>query len=218
MVLRKLVRSNYGRKSPVSIKYENLHSFKEGVVLLCQSILERRRMSRLPDSAHFTIPLMRHQEREGNSLFMLKNTFASVQFVMIWKTRRRAWCAFSGSANLVFNIFGRYLTFNYIWTCRLASAAVMKPKTRISLRNIFWEKCPSKRSIKKISSVYIKQIYSNGYLLQMFSSYFQTPKGIVQKYIKQAKKSSSAICFPLDFENWKSIESIWQNLLRDSQL
>ena len=62
-----------------------------------------------------------------------------------------------------------------------------------------------------------QQIYSNGYLLQMFSSYFQTPKGIVQKYIKQAKKSSSAICFPLDFENWKSIESIWQNLLRDSQ-
>ena len=30
MALHKLVRSNYGRKSPVSIKYENLHSFKEG--------------------------------------------------------------------------------------------------------------------------------------------------------------------------------------------
>ena len=188
------------------------------MVLLCQSILETRRMSHLPGSAHFTIPLMRHQEREGNSLFMLKNTFASVQFVMIWKTRRRTWRAFSGSTNLVFNIFCRYLTLNYIWTCRLASAAGMKPKTiRISLRNIFWEKCPSKRSIKKISSVYIKQIYSNGYLLQMFSSYFQTPKGIVQNYIKQAKKSSSAICFPLDFENWKSIESILENLLRDSQ-
>ena len=42
MVLRKLVRSNYGRKSPVSMKYKNLLSFKEGVVLLCQSILETR--------------------------------------------------------------------------------------------------------------------------------------------------------------------------------
>ena len=176
MVLRKLVRSNYGRKWPVSIKYENLHSFKEGVVLLCQSILERRRMSRLPDSAHFTIPLMRHQEREGNSLFMLKNTFASVQFVMIWKTRRRAWCAFSGSANLVFNIFCRYLTFNYIWTCRLASAAVMKPKTRISLRNIFWEKCPSKRSIKKISSVYINKFTLTAICYKCFQVIFKLQK------------------------------------------
>ena len=40
MALRKLVRRNYGGKSPVSIKYQNLHSFKEGVILLCQSILE----------------------------------------------------------------------------------------------------------------------------------------------------------------------------------
>ena len=30
MVLRKLVRSNYGGKSLVSGKYENLHSFKKG--------------------------------------------------------------------------------------------------------------------------------------------------------------------------------------------
>ena len=53
MVLRKLERSNHGRKSPVSIKYENLHSFKERVILLCQSILETRRTSRLPGSAFY---------------------------------------------------------------------------------------------------------------------------------------------------------------------
>ena len=57
MALRKHVRSNYGRKLTVSIKYENLHSFKEGVILLCQSILETRRISNLHGSALFTIPL-----------------------------------------------------------------------------------------------------------------------------------------------------------------
>ena len=57
MALRKLVRSNYGGESPVSIKYENLHSFKEGVILLCQSILETRRISHLHGSALFKIPL-----------------------------------------------------------------------------------------------------------------------------------------------------------------
>ena len=36
--LRKLIRRNYGRKSPVSIKYQNLTSFKKGVIPLCQSI------------------------------------------------------------------------------------------------------------------------------------------------------------------------------------
>ena len=58
MTLRKLLRSNYSGKPPVSIKYENVHSFKEGVILLCQSILETRRISHLPGSAHFTIPLI----------------------------------------------------------------------------------------------------------------------------------------------------------------
>ena len=57
MALRTLVRSNYGGKLPVSIKYENIHSFKEEAILLCQSILETRRISHLPGSAHFTIPL-----------------------------------------------------------------------------------------------------------------------------------------------------------------
>ena len=59
MALHKLVRSNYGGKLLVSIKYENLHSFKEGVILLCQSILETRRISYLHGSALFTISLRR---------------------------------------------------------------------------------------------------------------------------------------------------------------
>ena len=59
MALRKLVSSNYGGKSPMIIKYENLHSFEKGVILLCQSILESRRISHLPGSAHLTIPLMK---------------------------------------------------------------------------------------------------------------------------------------------------------------
>ena len=35
MALHKLERGNYGGKLPVSIKYQNLHSFKEGLILLC---------------------------------------------------------------------------------------------------------------------------------------------------------------------------------------
>ena len=58
MAWGKLERRNYGEKSPVSIKYQNLHSFKEGLILLCQSVLEMRRMTHLPGSAHFTIPLI----------------------------------------------------------------------------------------------------------------------------------------------------------------
>ena len=48
---------NYGGKSPVSIKYENLYSFKKGVILLCQSILETRRISHLHGSVLFAVPL-----------------------------------------------------------------------------------------------------------------------------------------------------------------
>ena len=58
MALRKLVKRNYGGKSPVSTKYQNLYSFKEGVILLCQSILETRRTTHLRGSALFNIPLM----------------------------------------------------------------------------------------------------------------------------------------------------------------
>ena len=57
MALRKLERRNHGGKWPVSIKYQNFHSFKEGLILLCQSILETRRITHLHGSAHFTIPL-----------------------------------------------------------------------------------------------------------------------------------------------------------------
>ena len=58
MALCKHVRSNYGQKSPVSIKDENLHSFRERMILLCQGVLETRRISHVPGSAHFTIPLI----------------------------------------------------------------------------------------------------------------------------------------------------------------
>ena len=57
MALRKLIRRNYGGKSPVSIKLQNLRSFKGGMIFLCQSILEARIISQLHDSAFFTIPL-----------------------------------------------------------------------------------------------------------------------------------------------------------------
>ena len=57
MALRKLETRNYGGKWPVSIKYQNPHSFKEGLILLCQSILEIRRIAHLRNSAHFAIPL-----------------------------------------------------------------------------------------------------------------------------------------------------------------
>ena len=45
------------------MKYQNLHSFKEGLIFLCQSILETRRITHLHGSSHSsisTIPL-RHK-------------------------------------------------------------------------------------------------------------------------------------------------------------
>ena len=57
MAPHRLVRINYGGKLPVSIEYQNLHSFKEVMIHLSQSILEKRRISRLHGSALFTIPL-----------------------------------------------------------------------------------------------------------------------------------------------------------------
>ena len=57
MALCKLERKNYGGNSPVSIKYQNIHTFKEELILLCQSILETRRITHLHGSALFTIPL-----------------------------------------------------------------------------------------------------------------------------------------------------------------
>ena len=58
MALHKLVKRNYSGKSLVSIKYQNLHSFKERMILLCQSILEARRISHFHGSAPFTVPLI----------------------------------------------------------------------------------------------------------------------------------------------------------------
>ena len=52
MAMHKLKRRNYGGKLPVSIKYQNLHSFKEGLILLFQSILETRRITHLDGSQH----------------------------------------------------------------------------------------------------------------------------------------------------------------------
>ena len=68
MVLHKLVRRNYGRKLQLSIKHQNLHSFKEGMIPLCQSILERKRISHLHGSAFFTIHLI-ELVSFSNSLF-----------------------------------------------------------------------------------------------------------------------------------------------------
>ena len=45
---------------PVSIKYQNLHCFKEELILLYQSILETKSVTHLHGSAHFTIPLRYH--------------------------------------------------------------------------------------------------------------------------------------------------------------
>ena len=69
MALRKLERRNYGGKSPVSIKYQNLHSFKEGLILLCQSILETRRITHLHGSALFTISLRAMKDMASTSSF-----------------------------------------------------------------------------------------------------------------------------------------------------
>ena len=57
MALHKFVTSNDGGKLPVSIRYENLYSFKGVVILICQSILETRRILHLHGTAVFTIPL-----------------------------------------------------------------------------------------------------------------------------------------------------------------
>ena len=90
MTLRKLVRSNYGGKPPVSIKYENVHSFKEGVILLCQSILETRRILHLPGSAHFTIPLSANPTKCSNTFkqFVGNNRrVVAVYLTILW-----GWC------------------------------------------------------------------------------------------------------------------------------
>ena len=82
MALHKLEKRNYGRKWPVSIKYQNLHSFKEQLILLCQRILETRRITHLHGSAHFTIPL--------KTSFMLK--FSSQNSLQSFEILYLIWC------------------------------------------------------------------------------------------------------------------------------
>ena len=67
MALCKLENRNYGGKWSVSIKYQNLHSFKEGLILLHQSILETRRITHFHGSAHFTIPLKTKAKKVKNN-------------------------------------------------------------------------------------------------------------------------------------------------------
>ena len=68
MALHKLVRRNFGGKLPVSIKYQNIRSFKKGMILLCPSILEIRRILHLHDSARFKIPLSANPTNWLNTL------------------------------------------------------------------------------------------------------------------------------------------------------
>ena len=39
-------------------QYQNLHTFKEELIVLCQITLKTRRITHFHGSAHFTIPLM----------------------------------------------------------------------------------------------------------------------------------------------------------------
>ena len=61
----------------MSIKYKNGHSFKEGVILLCQSILETRRISHLSGSHYLTIPLSRENRPKTKKLEELPRSLVS---------------------------------------------------------------------------------------------------------------------------------------------
>ena len=63
MTLRTLVRRNYCRKLPGSIKCHNLHIFNEWVILLCQYIPETRRLLHLHSSGLFAVPLKEHLKK-----------------------------------------------------------------------------------------------------------------------------------------------------------
>ena len=71
MALRKLVRRNYGGKSLVSIKYQNLRSFKEGMILLFQSILESR-----------TIPLKTRHLFNSSNIYLKPEHFLKSKFTL----------------------------------------------------------------------------------------------------------------------------------------
>ena len=98
MALCKLERRNYGRKWPVSIKYQNLHSFKEGLILLCQSILETRRITHLHGWAHFTIPLRFFDNPLWKYIFLKEFLACSGCFGLFSKIKKGSrasfWCTF----------------------------------------------------------------------------------------------------------------------------
>ena len=50
-------KEKHDERLPVGIKSHNLRSFKEGLILLCQGILETRRISHLFSSVLFIFPL-----------------------------------------------------------------------------------------------------------------------------------------------------------------
>ena len=110
MALRKLERRNYGGGWPVSIKYENLYSFKDRLILLCQRILETRRKTHLHCSPHFTIRLNLIFDlnlRQWNLPQMLiDQVWFSLFFVWDyqWKTGRYFFRTLSLTENIVYPI------------------------------------------------------------------------------------------------------------------
>ena len=84
MMLRKFERRNCGGKSPVSNKYQNLCTFKEELILLCQSILETRRITHLHGSAHFRIPLNHINFRVRCSLYAMLYCFAALAHISVY--------------------------------------------------------------------------------------------------------------------------------------
>ena len=87
MALHKLVRRNYGRKLLISIKYQNFHSFKEGLILLCRSILEVRRITYLHGSDLFPIPLSRVKIIFfSKQLKLPQQFFCQQKCVLLWQS------------------------------------------------------------------------------------------------------------------------------------
>ena len=82
------------RKVVVSIKCCNLHSFKERVILLCQSILEMRRIPHSYGPALFTIPLKicltffnLKLQHINSSLTYKKNKFYAIYNLSLFEER-----------------------------------------------------------------------------------------------------------------------------------
>ena len=119
MALRKLERRKYDGKLPVSIKYQNLHSFKESLILLCQSILERRRTTHLHGSAHFTTPL--------KSLLhsFIHTHFHDVSIILNYKLKKhildRSWYLPIMKKGAVFNN-SKFKIWWWKWECQCRSA------------------------------------------------------------------------------------------------